>query len=177
MPSNELQTISRNSSRANAAFMIGLFTILAALGFEHIGGYVPCELCLAQRLPYYIGLPMLALTIGLWASIPVFFRIGLTLLVAALFAWSTYLGGFHAGVEWGFWPGPTACAGTGGGLDFSDLNNINASKVVPCDQPQFRLAGISFAGYNAIISLIVSAMLVWSALGQYARKKREANAA
>jgi len=170
------QTITRNSSRANAAFMIGLFTILTALGFEHIGGYMPCELCLGQRLPYYIGLPILGAIIGLWTSIPVMARIGLTLLVAALFAWGTYLGSFHAGVEWGFWPGPTACTGTGDGVSFGDLNNINEAKVVPCDQPQFRLAGLSFAGYNAIISLIITGVLLWSAKGQYARMKNATNA-
>lgn len=174
MAQHSPQTISANSSRANSAFMIGLFTILAAWGFEYIGGYVPCDLCLGQRLPYYIGLPLLAVTIGLWRTIPVPLRIGLTLVVAAIFAWGTYLGGFHSGVEWGFWPGPDHCTGTGEGLNFSDLSNINAAKVVPCDEPQFRMFGLSFAGYNAIISAIVTVMLLWSAKGQYARMKRQA---
>ena len=33
----------------------------AALGFEHIGHYIPCKLCLEQRVPYYIGVPVMAL--------------------------------------------------------------------------------------------------------------------
>ena len=30
----------------------------SALGFEHIGGYIPCALCLLQRIPYYVSLPV-----------------------------------------------------------------------------------------------------------------------
>jgi disulfide bond formation protein DsbB len=172
-----------NSNRANTAFMIGLFTILAALCFEYIGHYIPCELCLGQRIPYYIGLPALAVIIAGWKKIPVLPRIAATFVVACIFIWGTYLGTFHAGVEWGFWPGPTACTGTGGGIDFGDLNNINETRVVPCDQPQIRFFdltfahfpfdGFSFAGLNAIISALISGFLLWSVEGQYTRYKKE----
>jgi disulfide bond formation protein DsbB len=171
------QTVSRNSNRANTAFMIGLFTILAAWVFEYIGGFIPCELCYAQRIPYYIGLPILGAIIGGWNIIPVPLRILLTLGVAGIFAWGTYLGAYHAGVEWGFWPGPTACTGTGAGVSFGDLNDINATRVVPCDQPQVRFFGLSFAGLNAIASVIITGFLLGSVQGQYARMRREAAAA
>ncbi len=167
------QFSGNNSNRANTAFMIGLFTILGALCFEYIGGYLPCELCLEQRLPYYIGLPVLAVVIGAWKVMPVMLRIGLTFAVALLFLWSTYLGAFHAGVEWGFWPGPTACTGTGTGegISFDDLGDINANRVVQCDAVQLRILGISLAGYNALISLLISALLFWSVGGQWKRLK------
>lgn len=171
------QTIGRNSNRANTAFMLGLFTIMAALAFEYIGGYIPCELCLGQRLPYYIGLPILAIIIGTWNFTPVTLRILATLIVAGIFIWGTYMGAYHAGVEWGFWPGPTACTGTGAGLSFGDLNNLDAARVVPCDQAQVRFFGLSFAGLNAIASLIISDYLLWSVQGQYARMRREAKRA
>lgn len=168
------QTVSSNSNRANTAFMIGLFAILTALAFQHIGGFQPCELCYAQRTPYYIGLPLLAVLIGMWNRIPVAFRIAATLAIAAIFAWGAYLGGFHAGVEWKFWPGPTACSGTGGGIDFSDLSAINETRVVPCDEPEIRILGLSFAGLNAIVSLVIVGFLLWSAKGQYRRLRRTA---
>ena len=170
------QTVGRNSNRVNTAFMIGLFTILTALAFQHIGGFIPCELCYAQRVPYYIGLPILGAIIGAWTIVPVPLRILATLGVAAIFAWGTYLGGFHAGVEWGFWPGPTACTGTGEGVSFNDLSNINATRVVPCDQPQVRFFGLSFAGLNAIFSAIITGYLIWSAQGQFIRMRHEAAA-
>ncbi|HHG90026.1 MAG TPA: disulfide bond formation protein B [Devosia sp.] len=167
------QFSGNNANRANTAFMIGFFTIVGAWGFELIGGYQPCELCLAQRIPYYIGLPLLVLIIGGWTKIPTYLRIALTLTVAAIFLWSTYLGIFHAGVEWKFWPGPTACAGTGESLDFSALSSINEARVVPCDDPEFRFLGLSFAGYNALISALVAAFLLWSAHGQVKRLSQQ----
>ena len=164
-------TISANSSRANAALMIGFFTILGALACEYIGGYLPCELCLIQRQPYYFGLPVLVITIVFWNRIPVFPRIALTWIVAALFAWGAYMGAYHSGVEWGFWSGPTSCTGSGEGLSFGDLNAINDARVVPCDKPEFRMFGLSFAGYNAIISTVITLILLWSAKGQYTSRK------
>lgn len=161
---------SDNSNRANAAFMLGLFTILGALSFEHLGGYQPCELCYAQRTPYYIGLPILAVVISFWRAIPVLPRIAVTLIVAAIFLWSTYLGAFHAGVEWKFWPGPTSCTGSGlGALNFSDLSSANEVQVVPCDVPTWHFLGLTFAGYNALISLLISGLLWWSSMAQLKR--------
>jgi disulfide bond formation protein DsbB len=65
------------------------------------------------------------------------------------------LGVFHAGVEWHFWPGPTACTTgfrfTGGPIDMN-------APVPHCDIAAWRLFGISMAGYNAIISLGAAAL-------------------
>lgn len=168
------QTVSPNSNNANVAFMLGLFAILAALVFEHIFGYVPCELCLAQRTPYYVGLPLLAIIIGTWKITPVALRILLTLVVAGLFAWGTYLGGYHSGVEWGFWAGPSTCTGTGGGIDFGELGALNETRVVPCDEPQVRFFGLSFAGLNAIASFVIMVFLLRSAWGQFTRMRQTA---
>ena len=38
-------------------------TVGAALGFQHLGGYIPCKLCLEQRTPYYVGVPLMALAL------------------------------------------------------------------------------------------------------------------
>ena len=170
--SNNIKTISKNSSLANMAFLIGFFTILGAWGFELIGGYQPCELCQIQRLPYYIGLPILLITIGFWHKIPAILRIILTLIVALIFAWGAYLGAFHAGFEWGFWPGPSSCTSSADNLSFEGLSNLNETKVVPCDKPQFRFLGLSFAGYNAIISSLIALILLISAKGQYDKIKK-----
>ncbi|MEX0859364.1 MAG: disulfide bond formation protein B [Cucumibacter sp.] len=149
---------------ALAALALGLATILGAWGFEIFGGFVPCELCYQQRLPYYIGLPILALTQLFWPRLQGLPRLALTLLVALIFAWGAYLGAFHAGVEWGFWPGPTSCTGVGGGIGFEDLGNMDATRIVPCDRPQIRIFGLSFAGWNAKISVLIVGLLGWAAL-------------
>ena len=152
---------------AGLAFLLGLATILGAWGSQIFGGLVPCELCLEQRLAYYWGLPVLALVLILWNRLPRQVLIAGLLIAAAIFAWGTYMGTYHAGVEMKLWPGPTACTGTGVDISFGDLNNINATRVVPCDAIQFQLFGITLAGYNALISAaIVLALLVSAAIGR-----------
>ncbi|MHA6300285.1 disulfide bond formation protein B [Devosia sp. CAU 1758] len=143
---------------AGLAFILGLATILGALGSQFIGGLQPCELCLEQRLPYYWGLPLLALVLILWNRLPLpvwYLAMGI---ITALFAWGTYMGGFHSGVEWGFWPGPTACTGVGEALSMDMLDNLQP--VIGCDVVQFRFLGLSLAGYNALVSLAVVSLLI-----------------
>lgn len=152
---------------AGLAFILGLATILGALGSQFIGGLQPCELCLEQRLPYYWGLPLLALVLLLWNRLPLPVWYLAMAIVAALFAWGTYMGGFHSGVEWGFWPGPTACTGVGESLSMDMLDNLQP--VIGCDVVQFRFLGISLAGYNALVSLAVVALLIAAMVFQMRR--------
>ncbi len=155
---------------AGLAFLLGLATIAGAWGSQLIGGLVPCELCLEQRMAYYFGLPVLALVLILWNRLPLTVWYIAMAIVAAIFVWSTYMGGYHAGVEWGYWPGPTACTGTGTGLSFNDLSSGNVAPVIACDAVQFRFLGISLAGYNALISLAIVVLIVGAMLFQRGRK-------
>jgi disulfide bond formation protein DsbB len=145
------------------SFLLGLATILGAWGSQILGGLVPCDLCLEQRLAYYWGLPLLALILLLWDRLPgKLLALGL-LLGAATFVWSTWMAVYHAGVEMKLWAGPSACTGVGGEISFSDLTNINATRVVPCDAIQFEFLGITLAGYNALISVAIVVMLLVAA--------------
>ena len=152
------------------SFALGLATIAGAWGSQLIGGLVPCELCLEQRMAYYWGLPVLALILILWNRLPLPVWYLAVAIGAAIFAWSTYMGGYHAGVEWGFWPGPTACTGTGAGLSFDDLSAGALKPVIACDAVQFRFLGISLAGYNALLSAAIVLMLLGAMLFQARRK-------
>ncbi len=152
---------------AGLAFLLGLVAIGGAWGSQLVGGLVPCELCLEQRLAYYWGLPVLALVLLLWNRLPLGAWYAAMAIAAAIFVWSAYMGGFHAGVEWSFWPGPTACTGTGGGLSFDSLAAGAIERIVPCDAVQFRFLGLSLAGYNALVSLgivaLLAAAITWQA--------------
>jgi len=158
------------------AFALGLIAILGALGSQILGGLVPCELCLEQRMAYYWGLPILAAILVLWNRIPLTVWYVVMALAVAIFAWGTSMGAYHAGVEWGFWPGPTACTGvTGTEMSFNDLTDINnAPKVVPCDVVQFRFLGISLAGYNALVSTAVVVLLLVAIWWQWQNRKAKA---
>ncbi len=149
---------------AALAFVLGLATILGAWGSQIIGGLYPCELCLEQRMAYYIGLPILLGVLVLWNRLPLKVWYVAMAIVTAIFAWGVYMGSYHAGVEWGFWPGPTACTGVGDAMDFDALSNM--TPVIGCDVVQFRFLGISLAGFNALISLAMVALLIVSIAAQ-----------
>jgi disulfide bond formation protein DsbB len=157
---------------AGIAFVLGLATIAGAWGSQLIGGLVPCELCLEQRMAYYWGLPILLVVLLTWNKLPLTVWYIAMAIVAAIFVWGTYMGGYHAGVEWGFWPGPTACTGVGGPMDFNSLNNLNEAHVIGCDVVQFRFLGISLAGYNALISAGIVVLLLVSIALQWRGNKR-----
>ncbi len=130
--------------------------ILLALGFEHIGGYTPCSLCLQQRYAYYAGIPLLFFALILFSANRHALATALFVLVACAFLANAGLGIYHAGVEWKYWEGPATCSGglqalsTTQGSLLQDL----ATKPVPlCGEAQLRIFGLSFAGWNAIASL------------------------
>lgn len=142
-----------------AAALLAL-VVGTALGFEHIGGYIPCALCLEQRIPYYIGAPVL-LVAGLTAmmTMPAIVTRGLILIAGLLMVYGVYLGVFHSGVEWGWWPGPESCASSADGLSGSAadlLGDLNAKKPPSCDKAAARFLGLSFAGWNVIASVLLA---------------------
>jgi len=157
---------------AGLAFILALAAILGAWGSQLFGGLVPCELCLEQRLAYYWGLPVLAVVLLTWNRLPQAVWYIAMAVVIAIFIWGTFMGSYHAGVEWGFWPGPTACTGVGEGFSFDALSDLNSAHVIGCDVVQFRFLGISLAGYNALVSLAVVALLVASVVMQMRGSKR-----
>ncbi|MEJ8307421.1 disulfide bond formation protein B [Agrobacterium larrymoorei] len=161
---------SAEKSRTIAAVLVTLGMILtvgSALGFQHIGGYTPCALCLLQRDPYYYAIPLGVLAVG--ASIfklPVALTRVLLVLVGVAMLIGLGLGVYHSGVEWGFWPGPTTCA-TGAPSITTDagnlLNDLNAIKAPSCNEAALRVLGLSFAGWNVIASAALAAIAFWGA--------------
>ncbi|PSJ50145.1 disulfide bond formation protein B [Kumtagia ephedrae] len=143
-------------------------TVGGALGFQHIGGYIPCKLCYEQRMPYYVGAPLMALAfLAAVVKLPAIVTRGLLFAGGLLMAYGLYLGVYHSGVEWGWWPGPTDCGmvvappDTGGN---GVLDAINAVVPPSCDQAALRILGLSLAGWNAIASLVLGAVAFWGAL-------------
>jgi disulfide bond formation protein DsbB len=72
-----------------------------------------------------------------------------------LVLWAAYLGLYHAGVEYKWWPGPSTCTTGGAPVDGSiDLNQLGGTKIPMCDIVPWSLAGISLAGFNFLFSLV-----------------------
>ena len=144
--------------RAALVVLVIAFATIAGAWIFQFAGYLPCELCLKQRWAYYVGVPFALLVAGAaWRGPKGAAHYGLVLL-ALLFLGSAVFGAYHAGVEWGFWPGPTDCTGSlqkaGSVQDF--MNQLQTTQVVRCDAVAIRILGLSLAGWNAVISLFMA---------------------
>ncbi|MCA6124399.1 disulfide bond formation protein B [Bradyrhizobium sp. WSM 1704] len=163
-PSHASTTGNPALTSALAIAAIATATLAGAWFFQLVLEILPCPLCLEQRYAYYLAVPLgalVAFAAGRGAPRPVLLA-GLAILGLAALA-NAGLGTYHAGVEWGFWQGPTDCSGPV--MDFSKagslLEQLDKVKVVRCDEVQWRFLGISLAGYNVLISLLMAALAGW----------------
>ncbi len=122
--------------------------LLAALGFQYLGGMAPCALCIWQRWPHLAsvlaGGGMLLLPGAVWV-----------IAGSAGAAASGAIGIYHTGVEQGWWQGPSACSAGGdiGALSTDELMaRIMAAPVVRCDEVPWEMLGLSMASWNAVAS-------------------------
>jgi disulfide bond formation protein DsbB len=162
-----VSSIPRSNSPAMAAALAVLAlaagTIAGAWYFQLVLGLQPCPLCLEQRYAYYLAIPLaavIALAAGLHAPRPVLIG-GLAILALAALA-NAVLGTYHAGVEWKLWAGPSDCTGPVGNLGSAGslLDRLDSVKVVMCDEVQWTFLGLSLAGYNVLISLLMAAIAI-----------------
>lgn len=135
---------------------VALLTPVVLLGgayaSQYIGGLYPCEMCWWQRYPHMAAIPLALLAFATKGS-PSTSRL-LTLLAALAIAISGAIGLFHAGVEYGWWEGLTACSTTTTGANPADiLKSIMAAPMTRCDVAPWSLLGISLAGYNGLLSM------------------------
>ncbi len=131
--------------------------LLGAWGFQYLGGLAPCKMCIWQRYPHVAAVVIGALALVLPKLNPL-------PLIGALAAMITAgIGFFHAGVEQGWWEGPSTCtSGDIGGLSAEELmNQIMAAPLVRCDEIPWDMFGLSMAGWNAALSAVL--VLLWLA--------------
>lgn len=140
---------------------LGVVVLGTVLASQYLGGLQPCELCLYQRWPWGV-----AIALGVLAAVIRPARRVLVGLAGLVILLGGLLAAYHAGVEYGWFPGFTSCTSAiSAGSSVADLRNqlLNAP-VVRCDVPGFVLFGISMAGYNAILSVIAGLVLLFAGL-------------
>lgn len=137
-----------------------LAMLLAAWGFQYLGGLAPCAMCLWQRWPHVAAVAIGAAGIGVSAA--------LVPLAGALAALTTAaIGLYHTGVERSWWEGPTSCtSGSVAGMSPGELlDQILAAPLVRCDEVAWQLLGLSMASWNALVSLGLAViwLMAWRA--------------
>ncbi|WP_310539664.1 disulfide bond formation protein B [Phenylobacterium sp.] len=153
-----------------AFFALGSAALMLAIAhaFETFGGYAPCTLCLRAREVYWVA-GTVALACILAVKLPKILRWRwlFHVALALVFAVGVGVAVYHSGAEWKWWPGPTTCASTGGGVSAQAMSDLlGGAKIQPpaCDEAAWRLLGLSMAGWNALVSLKLTIFSAWAAL-------------
>ncbi len=132
---------------------LGSAALLAgAFAFQFIGGMAPCTLCLWQRWPHAAAVVIMIVALVMPGRL-----LPLLGMLAALT--TAAIGGFHVGVEQGWWEGFASCtAGSIAGVSVEDLLNPNITVAAParCDAIAWSLFGISMAGWNVVLSVFLA---------------------
>jgi disulfide bond formation protein DsbB len=120
-------------------------------------------MCWWQRYPHFAAI---GLALGALATRGTRLGVALVWFAVSAIAISGLIGAFHAGVEYGWWEGPTACSSTKLGDD--PLAAIMNAPLIRCDTPAWTMFGVSLAGYNFLVS-IASATLIAGLLGRHSK--------
>lgn len=142
--------LPQEEAAGRLARWLALFVPAALLGGAYLSQYgfglYPCEMCWWQRYPHFLAIVFGAIGVAVpRAALPAW-------LAAAGIAVSGLIGGFHAGVEYGWWEGFTACT-TAADLSGDPLKAIMNAPIIRCDVAPWTLFGISLAGFNFLISI------------------------
>lgn len=145
------------TDRTRLAQTLALAVPLLLLGGAYLSQYgfglYPCEMCWWQRYPHFAALALAVLALKapsrpLWLALA-----GLAVITSGL------IGGYHAGVEYGWWQGLTACSSpveSGG----DPLEAIMNAPLIRCDVAPWSLLGISLAGWNFLFSTLAGLAIV-----------------
>ncbi|MDA8687701.1 disulfide bond formation protein B [bacterium] len=128
--------------------------LLSAFYLEYFEGALPCELCITQR--WFHGLIITYSLISIFI-LEKFINVKIFILIVLSFTWlaSAIAGLYHFGIEMNFWLGPDDCSSN---IDFSKdlLTYLLNKSPIKCDEIMFKILGLSLAGWNALLSFLMS---------------------
>ncbi len=175
-----IEIVEREVTPVRAAWVVLLAsaTVLgAALLSQYLGGLKPCVLCIYQRIPYVatISLGGVALAEGRARRNhpPIVLTRWILLGCSLAFVLGAGIAVYHVGVEQKWWLGAEACTASPGlkALTLDELREqILRTPIARCDQVAWSMFGVSMAGYNVLVSLILAALSAWMARALWGRK-------
>ena len=147
----------KNKTILNIILFISIFALGSAYFIEYILGHQPCNLCLIERLPYFLAIIIIFLGLSL-NRFEKFTFISLGL----IFASASILSLYHVGIEQGFFKESLVCLSNNeiDNLSKEDLLKEFQKTVISCKDVEFTLFGLSLATINTIISLILSVITI-----------------
>ena len=127
-----------------------LLAIFFALYVEYILQYKPCKLCLYQRVPYIVAIFISFVGYNYIKNDKIL------ILVVMIFSISVLISGYHYGIENDIFEEFSGCTTSALGIiDKSELLKSLNDNVSSCKDVSFKLFGISLAGINLLLSLLI----------------------
>lgn len=150
-------------------FMGAVFALAGAWFAQKFLGIQPCALCMYQRYIYWAIVPITGL--GFLLNSPSLHRFALGIVCLLLLA-ELGVALYQVAVELHWMPLPAVCkAPSLAGQTIAELKQqLMAQPHVSCDQVQWKLFGISMAGYNSLYSLVLLLLAIFGLA--FARNKK-----
>ena len=134
-------------------FLISIIALVSAFFIEYIFGHQPCNLCILERIPYFLAIIVILLNYK-FIEFEKFFILFLTI----IFLFGTALSLYHLGIEQGFIQESLVCD-LKSGLNLLSKEEILKQlqeKSVNCKDVTFKIFGLSLTSYNVLISLLIT---------------------
>jgi len=132
--------------------LFSIFALLAAYFIQYVLKHQPCNLCLIERIPYFVSIIVISFFLFTKKlGKPVLLILSLVFFSASLIAF------YHFGIEQGFIKESLVCDLNNQSNDLSKEALLNQLKEMPvsCKDVTFKFLGLSLATFNIIISLIL----------------------
>jgi disulfide bond formation protein DsbB len=143
-----------NNNIYKISLLASSLMLLSAFYLEYFQGALPCDLCITQR--WFHGLIITYSLISIFI-LEKFINVKIFILIVLSFTWlaSAIAGLYHFGIEMNFWLGPDDCSSN---IDFSKdlLTYLLNKSPIKCDEIMFKILGLSLAGWNALLSFLMS---------------------
>ena len=149
-----------NPSKKNlflAIFLISLIALMSAYFIEYVLGYQPCNLCLYERIPYFLAILILLANFK-YNKLEKYF----ILFLIIIFFIATLLSLYHLGIEQGLIEESLLCNLEKGTniIDKDELLKQLQQKNISCKDVAFKIFGLSLTSFNIIISLLITISLI-----------------
>ena len=138
-------------------FLISFIALVSAYFIEYILGHQPCNLCLYERIPYFLAI-LIVLINYKYNKLEKY----LILSLAIIFLIATILSLYHLGIEQGFIQESLLCDLEKGAniLDKDEILKQLQQKNISCKDVTFQIFGLSLTSYNIIISILLTITLI-----------------
>jgi disulfide bond formation protein DsbB len=133
--------------------LISIIALISAFFIEYILGHQPCNLCILERIPYFLAIILILLNYK-FIEFEKFFILFLTI----IFLFGTVLSLYHLGIEQGLIQESLVCD-LKSGLNLLSKEEILKQlqeKSVSCKDVTFKIFGLSLTSYNILISILIT---------------------